>query len=36
MAQNTSILVGDYFDKFICRQLKTGNYSSVSEAVPAA
>ncbi len=36
MAKNTSILLGDYFDKFISKQIKTGKYSSASEVVRAA
>lgn len=36
MAKNTSILLGDYFDKFINEQIKTGKYSSASEVVRAA
>ena len=36
MAKNTSILLGDYFDNFINRQVKTGKYSSASEVVRAA
>ena len=36
MAKNTSILLGDYFDKFINRQIKTGKFSSASEVVRAA
>jgi antitoxin ParD1/3/4 len=36
MAKNTSILLGDYFDKFISQQIKTGKYSSASEVVRAA
>ena len=36
MAKNTSILLGDYFDKFINQQLKTGKFSSASEVVRAA
>lgn len=36
MAKNTSILLGDYFDKFINSQIKTGKYSSASEVVRAA
>jgi antitoxin ParD1/3/4 len=36
MAKNTSILLGDYFDRFIARQIKTGKYSSASEVVRAA
>ncbi len=36
MAKNTSILLGDYFDDFITRQVKAGKYSSASEVVRAA
>ena len=36
MAKNTSILLGDYFDNFISRQIKTGKYSSASEVVREA
>ena len=36
MAKNTSILLGDYFDNFISRQIETGKYSSASEVVRAA
>ena len=36
MAKNTSILLGDYFDEFINRQIKSGKYSSASEVVRAA
>ena len=36
MAKNTSILLGEYFDNFITRQLKTGRYTSASEVVRAA
>ena len=36
MAKNTSILLGDYFDNFINRQIRTGKYSSTSEVVRAA
>lgn len=36
MAKNTSILLGDYFDSFISRQIKTGKYSSASEVIRAA
>ena len=36
MAKNTSILLGDYFDRFINSQVKTGKYSSASEVVRAA
>lgn len=36
MAKNTSILLGDYFDEFISRQIKLGKYSSTSEVIRAA
>jgi len=36
MAKNTSILLGDYFDKFIKEQVQTGKFSSTSEVVRAA
>jgi len=36
MAKNTSILLGDYFDRFINQQVKTGRFSSASEVVRAA
>ena len=36
MAKNTSILLGDYFDKFINDQIKTGRFSSTSEVIRAA
>lgn len=36
MSKNTSILLGDYFDKFITKQVETGKYSSASEVVRAA
>lgn len=36
MAKNTSILLGDYFDQFITRQIKSGKYSSASEVIRAA
>lgn len=36
MSKNTSILLGDYFDKFINYQLQTGKFSSASEVVRAA
>lgn len=36
MAKNTSILLGDYFDKFISYQVETGRFSSASEVVRAA
>ena len=36
MAKNTSILLGDYFDKFISQQIESGRYSTASEVVRAA
>ena len=36
MARNTSILIGEYYEKFINGQIATGKYSSVSEVVRAA
>lgn len=36
MAKNTSILLGDYFDRFITEQIQSGKYSSASEVVRAA
>jgi len=36
MAKNTSILLGDYYDDFINKQLKSGRFSSASEVVRAA
>lgn len=36
MAKNTSILLSDYYDKFINKQIETGKFSSVSEVVRAA
>ena len=36
MAKNTSILLGNYFEKFINRKIKSGQYSSASEVVRAA
>lgn len=36
MAKNTSILLGDYFDKFITKQIQTGRFSSASEVVRSA
>jgi antitoxin ParD1/3/4 len=36
MAKNTSILLGDYFDRFINSQVQTGKFSSASEVVRAA
>ncbi len=36
MAKNTSILLGDYFDGFINKQVQSGKFSSASEVVRAA
>ncbi len=36
MGKNTSILLGDYFNSFIEKQIKSGKYSSASEVVRAA
>lgn len=36
MAKNTSILLGDYFDKYIQSQVQSGRYSSASEVIRAA
>ena len=36
MARNTSILLGDYFENFINKQIALGKYSSVSEVIRAA
>lgn len=36
MAKNTSILLGEYFDSFINKQVKSGKFSSASEVVRAA
>lgn len=36
MAKNTSILLGDYFETFINKQVQSGKFSSASEVVRAA
>ncbi|MEO5911841.1 MAG: type II toxin-antitoxin system ParD family antitoxin [Pelobium sp.] len=36
MAKNTSILLGDYFDKFINQQVQSGKFSSASEVIRTA
>jgi len=35
MARNTSVTIGDHFDKFIGEQIAQGRYQSVSEVVRA-
>ena len=35
MAKNTSITLGNHFEEFIARKLKSGRYGSVSEVVRA-
>lgn len=35
MAKNTSVTLGDHFDRFITQQLDTGRYGSASEVVRA-
>ena len=36
MGKNTSILLGDHFDRFISQQIQTGKFSSTSEVIRAA
>ena len=36
MARNTSILIGEYYERFINQQIATGKYNSVSEVVRTA
>ena len=33
MAKNTSIILGDHFDKFIQKEVKSGRYASASEVI---
>ncbi len=33
MAKNTSIILGDHFDKFVQNEIKSGRYSSASEVL---
>ena len=36
MAKNTSILLGDYFESFISKEISSGRFSSASEVVRTA
>ena len=36
MGKNTSILLGDYFEKYVNEQLRTGKFATVSEVIRAA
>ena len=36
MSKNTSILLGDHFEEFVIRQVKSGKFTSVSEVIRAA
>lgn len=36
MAKNTSILLGDHFERFISEEIATGRFSSASEVVRTA
>ena len=36
MAKNTSILLGDHFEKFITHEVSSGKYGSASEVVRTA
>jgi len=33
MARNTSILLGEYYDSFVSKQVKTGKFASASEVI---
>lgn len=33
MARNTSILLGDHYDSFVSKQVKTGKFVSASEVI---
>jgi antitoxin ParD1/3/4 len=36
MAKNTSISLGDHFERFIARQIQNGRYGSASEVIRAS
>ncbi len=36
MARNTSVTLGDHFERFIAKQIKAGRFESKSEVVRAA
>lgn len=36
MSNNTSILLGEHFEEFVARQVKSGKFSSVSEVIRSA
>lgn len=36
MGKNTSISLGDYFEQFINKEIKSGRYGSVSEVIRTA
>ncbi len=36
MSKNTSILLGDHFEAFVAKQVRSGKFTSVSEVIRAA